>query len=84
MAEEKVLVFNFRRASLKTPKLRRSRDLVSILRRRIAKLSKNGQVKIDPKLNAKIWSRGRKAPYMRLKMRIRKLDDGSVETELVS
>lgn len=83
MAEEKVMVFNLRQAALKTPKQRRSRDIISILRRGAAKFSKNGEVKIDPKISEKIWSRGRKNPQMKLKIKLRKLDNGSVETELV-
>ncbi len=83
MAEEKTLVINLRRDALKTPKHRRSRDAMSILRRRVAKFSKSGKVKIDPKTSERIWSRGAKNPHMRIRIKVRKLDDGSVETELV-
>lgn len=84
MAEDKILVFNLRKAALKTPKTRRSGDVLSILRRRAAKFSKNGKVKIDERTNLAIWARGRKSPKLSLRLKIKKLDDGSVETELVS
>lgn len=83
MAEEKVIIFNLRKDALKTPKWRRSGDAASILRRQLAKFSKTGKVKIDSKTNEKIWARGVKYPTMKLRIKVKKLDDGSVETELV-
>lgn len=83
MAEEKVLVFNLRRDALKAPKWRRSKDVASLLRGRLMKFSKSGKVNIDSRISEAIWSRGSRSPLMRLRLRIRKLDDGSVKAELV-
>lgn len=83
MAEEKIIILNLRKDSLRTPKWRRTSDAVSILRRRIAKFSKGGRVKIDRRTNDTIWSRGARTPKMRLRIKVKKLDDGSVETELL-
>lgn len=83
MAEEKILVFSLRKEALKTPKWRRSGDAASILRRKLAKFSKTGTVRIDSKTNDRLWQRGVKYPPMKLRLRVKKLDDGSVETELL-
>lgn len=82
MADEKIVVLNLRRRSVETPKLRRSQDTMSILRRQLAKLSKNGEAKIDPKVSEKVWSRGAKMPAKRLKLKVTHLEDGSVRAEL--
>ena len=84
MAEERTLTINLRKDALKTPKHTRSEDALSILRRRVAKFSKTGKVRIDPKISERVWSRGTKNPHLKLRVKVRKLDDGSVETELVS
>lgn len=83
MAEEKVLVFNLRRDALKAPKWRRSKDVASLLRRRVMKFSKSGKVEIGNGISEAIWSRGSRSPPMRLRLKITKLDDGSVKAELV-
>lgn len=83
MAEERTLTINLRRDALRAPKHRRSGDALAILRRRLSKLSKTGKVKIDMGTSERVWSRGTKNPHYRLRIRVRKLDDGSVETELV-
>jgi ribosomal protein L31E len=82
MAEEKVLVLNLRKESLKTPKWRRGKDIVSILRRRVARISKSENVRIDPKINELFWSRGPKMPEKILRVKIKKSDDGKVTAEL--
>jgi large subunit ribosomal protein L31e len=82
MTEEKIMVLNLRKKAVETPKTRRSQDTMSILKRRLAKLSKNGEVKIDPKISERIWSRGAKMPAKKLKLKIAHLEDGSVKVEL--
>jgi large subunit ribosomal protein L31e len=82
MAEEKIVIFNLRKLSVETPKLRRSQDTMSILRRQLAKLSKNGKASIDPKISEKVWSRGVRMPAKKLKLKVTKMDDGSVKAEL--
>lgn len=82
MAEEKIIILNLRKDSLKTPKWRRGKDIISILRRKVGKISRSEKVKIDPKINEKFWSRGPKNPEKKLKIKIRKNDDGSVNCEL--
>lgn len=83
MAEEKTLVMNLRKDSLKTPKWRRAKDINSILRRRVARIARSDDVRIDPKINEKFWSRGSKMPDKILRVKIKKADDGKVTTELV-
>ena len=83
MAEDKILVFNIRKDAIKTPKWRRSKDAMSILRRHVAKLSDNGKVKIDQATNMLMWRRGGKWPQLKFRLKIKKMDDGSVQTEYV-
>jgi len=82
MAEEKIMTFSLRKRAVETPKWRRSRDTMSILRRDLERLSKGKKVKIDSKVSEHVWSRGQKAPKMSLKLRIKKADDGSIEAKL--
>ncbi len=82
MVEEKILILNLRKDLVKTPKWRRSKSIASLLRKRVAKFSKTGKVKIDAKISEQLWSRGIKSPPTHLKVKIKKLDDGSVEAQL--
>ncbi len=82
MAEEKTVVFNLRKDSTKTPKWKRSKGAVSVLRRRLAKFSRTGEVKLDGKISEAIWARGARKPQTRIRVRVKKLDDGSVEAQL--
>lgn len=83
MAEEKTITLNLRKESVKTPKWRRSKDILSILRRRVERMTRSDDVSIDPKINEKFWARGPKFPDKVLKLKIKKADDGKVTTELV-
>lgn len=84
MAEEKTVVFNLRKELLKNPKTRRSRDAIALLRRRAARLSGNGEVKIGKDVSEKIWSRGLEKPVMKLRLKVKRQDDGSVRLELAA
>lgn len=84
MAEEKILILNLRKDTLKAPRTRRSRDEILILKRKVAKFSKNGKVKISEKLSEKIWSRGGTNSVKKLKVKITKKDDGSASVDLAA
>lgn len=81
MAEEKIVVFNLRKKAVRTPRHTRSEDTMSILRREAAKLSRNGVVTIDNKVNENVWRRGTKDPELRMRLKVIKNDDGSVRLE---
>lgn len=83
MAEDKILVFNIRKDAIKTPKWRRSKDAMAILIRDVAKHSTNGKVKIDQATNELMWRKGGKWPQLKFRLKVKKMDDGSVQTEYV-
>lgn len=43
---------------------------------------KSGEIKLDLKLNRKLWERGAKHPPSKIRVRAVKQDDGSVEASL--
>ena len=85
MAEEKVMVFNLRKDHLKNAKWKRTSAAVRILKERLAKFTDDRStesVKLDAKINDKIWKRGARKATTDLKLRVRKIKDGKVKAEL--
>jgi len=82
MAEEKVVVLNLRKKLLKTPKWKRSKELMGLLKKIIEKQGSK-KITIDKKLNEKIWSRSIENPPTKLRVKIIKPDDKSVRVELL-
>ena len=85
MAEEKVMVFNLRKDHLKNAKWKRTSSAVRILKERLAKLTDDrdvASVKLDAKVNDRIWKRGARKATTDLKLRVRKIKDGQIKAEL--
>jgi len=83
MAEEKILTINLRKKLVKVAKWRRAKDYVKFLRERLKRNFKTEKIKIDKKLNEKIWERSMENPPVKLRVKVVKLDDGSVRVELM-
>ncbi len=86
MEEEKTLTFNIKKEVLKNPKWKRSSNTIAILKRKLMKFTsdrKTSSVKIDARINHKIWARGAKNPFTKIKLRIRNIKDGKIKAELV-
>lgn len=83
MAEEKIITLNLRKILVEYPKWKRSSGYIRILRRIIEKRMKTNKIKIDKKLNEKIWRRGAKNPSFKVRVKIIKCEDGSVKVEEV-
>ena len=79
MAEEKFLTINLRKKLTKKPKWKRSKSAVLILRDILKSQMKTEKIKIDKKLNEKIWERGSKKPLTKFRVKLKKLDDGTIE-----
>ena len=84
MAEEKTVVFNLRKELLKCPRTSRSKDAILILKRRAARFSSNGEVKVGQDVSEKIWSRGLEHTPTRLRLKVKRQDDGSVSLEMAA
>ena len=72
MAEEKIIIVNLRKELSGSPQWERSRRAVKILKRLILKKTKSQEIKIDSKINEKIWKRGIRHPKVKLKLRVSK------------
>jgi len=82
MAEEKILTINLRKALVKSRKWEKARDYLKVLRELLRRKFKTDKIKIDGKLNEKIWWRGIENPPSKLKIRVTKSDDGTVKAGL--
>ena len=83
MAEEKILTINLRKKIIKSTRWRRTPDFVKILREQMKKKLKNDKIKIEEKLNDKIWARSIEKPQVKLRIKAVKLEDGSTRIELM-
>ncbi len=85
MAEDEVmaeLLMNIPLRSAKTSSAMRTADTaVSIIRRHVARHAKVDltDVWIDPKVNEKVWEKGRKKLLPRISVKVVKLQDGTAE-----
>ena len=83
MAEEKIVTLNLRKDLIKTPRWKRSKRALKLLREKIRRIAKTEIVKIDRAVSEKIWARGAEKPPMKLRLRIRKIDEKTSEVKLV-
>jgi large subunit ribosomal protein L31e len=83
MVEEKIVTINLRKKIIEKARWKRSKTALRILREILKKQTKSEKIKIDKKLNEKIWSRSSERPLAKLRIKVTKLDDGSVKVELV-
>lgn len=84
MVEEKIITINLRKKVIEKARWKRSESIVRLLKDVLKKQTKAEKIKIDKKLNEKIWRRGAEKPPTKLRIKLIKLDDGSVKVELVS
>jgi ribosomal protein L31E len=82
MAEEKVLTINLRKEIVKSPGWERSRRASKLLREILEKNIDTESLKIDKKLNEKIWSKQGENPG-RIRVKIVKVDDKTSRAELM-
>ncbi len=83
MVEEKVLTISLRKKMGKGRNWKKVRNYLKLLRKLLERKLKTDKIKIDKKLNEKIWKGGIENPPYKLKIRIIKSDDGSIKAELV-
>lgn len=82
MAEEKIVTINFRKLSRGSPRDKRKGKAMHALRAFLEK--KSDKVKIDSKLSYNIWSKSSRGTIGKVKIRIKKQDDGTTSAELAS
>ncbi len=75
MAEERVYTIPLRDCWL-APRNKRAKKAVKIIREFIERHVKAKEVKIDQKLNEKIWERGIQKPPRRVKVKVKKDEEG--------
>lgn len=78
LPEERIYVVPLREAKEKA-RYRRAAKAMDLIREFVRKHMKTERVKIDGKLNEKVWARGAKKPPSRVRIRAVKKEDGSVE-----
>lgn len=83
MVEEKIVTINLRKKITEKARWKRSKSVLRILKEVLKKQTKSDEIKIDKKLNEKIWSRSSERPPTKLRIKLTKLDDGSVKVELM-
>ncbi len=77
MAEkiERVYTVPLAREFRKVPRWRRAKRAIAALKKFMRRHMKSENIKIEQELNEKIWERGAKNPYPRIKVVARKEDD---------
>lgn len=83
MVEEKVITLNLKKELVKAKKWRRSNALVRILKDSLKRHVKKENIKIDKKLNEKIWSKSIENPQAKFRIKITKVDEKTVKAELL-
>lgn len=81
MPEERVYVIPLREAQ-RAPKRRRAARAIRITREFLKRHMKSEEIKLDEKLNRKLWERGIEKVPARVRVRVVKEDDGSVKAFL--
>jgi len=82
MPEEKIFIIPLGEAK-STTKTRRTRRAAKIVREYLVRHMKSGEIKLDTKLNEKLWERGAKKPPARIRVKAVKDDEGVVTASLV-
>ena len=79
MAEEKIVTLNFRKLLKATSRTKRKSRTLHYLRAFLEK--KSDKTRIDVRLSRNIWSMGSKGALGKIKIKLRKLDDGTLVAE---
>ncbi len=81
--EERVLTVPLREVR-KASKSNRADKAVKLVREHLSKHlnTPKEDINIDPSINEALWSKGRKKPPSKLRVRVAKFDDGIVEAEI--
>lgn len=74
--EERAYTINIRRGTLTSPKWEKSNDSVVFVKKFLERHMKTKDVKIDNSISEKIWEHGSKYPAGKIKVKVRKDDDG--------
>ncbi len=82
MADEKIFVIPLGEVK-KAPHYKRARRAAKLVRAYLIKHMKSEDVKLDPKINEKLFERGVKKPPTRIRVKAVKDDDGLVNATLV-
>ena len=81
MPEERIYIIPLREVH-KAPKKQRAARAVKLTREILKRHMKSEEIKLDEKLNRKLWERGIEKAPPRIRVRAVKQDDGSVEAFL--
>ncbi|OYT42109.1 MAG: hypothetical protein B6U78_02070 [Candidatus Aenigmarchaeota archaeon ex4484_224] len=82
MADEVVITVNFRKKVYKTPRYKRSKRTINLLRQFLKKISKGKEVKIDRKISEAIFKHSKK-PITKIKIKVIKESEEKYRAELV-
>ena len=82
MPEEKIFVIPLRGVK-KAPHYKRARRAAKVVRKYLAKHMKSEEIKLDPKINEKLFERGVKKPPTKIRVKAVKDEDGLVNASLV-
>ncbi|MGC8816826.1 MAG: 50S ribosomal protein L31e [Candidatus Hadarchaeum sp.] len=77
MPEEKIFVIPLRDLK-RVPRYRRARRGAKLVREYLARHMKSDRIKLDPKLNEKLWEKGQEKPPTKIRVKAVKDDDGLV------
>ncbi len=82
---ERVYSIRLKHKMKKYPRWLRAKKAVRYVRKFLSKHMKTDEdkVRLDTKINEKIWERGAQKPPTRIRIRAVKFDDGVVEAELL-
>jgi large subunit ribosomal protein L31e len=81
--KERIYVINLRKDFIKKPRWKRANRAIRFIREFIKKHMKAEKVKISKSINEKIWERSRQKPPGKIRVKARKLDNGTVEVQAV-
>ncbi len=81
MPEERIYVIPLREAK-SAPRQRRTSRAVKIVHKFLRRHMKSEEIKLNQALNRKLWERGAKHHLPRIRVRVVKQDDGSIEAFL--
>ena len=82
MPEEKIFVIPLRKVK-KVPQYKRARRAAKMVREYLARHMKSEEIKLDPKINEKLFERGVKKPPAKIRVKAVKDEDGLVNASLV-
>lgn len=81
IVEERILTINLRKYFLKYPRWRRSKRAARILREILKKRFKVETVKIGKDVTEFIWKSGAKKPPSKIRIRVFKIDEKTLEAK---